>query len=149
MNDREKQIYRLGQLYGYICEKHRHLESTLHDRQTALFPFKGFTVAFLTAIKAKAIKPDDTYIMLRVDYIDPEFPQDKPSSLDEQGIFVLGKMQRTRNTKTLIDHTGLTQAEIAEKIGVKPLTVGRWYRGETPLPEATRFEIEQIILNKS
>lgn len=148
MNEREKQIYRLGQLYGYICEKHRHWESVVHDSQAAATPMKGFTVAFLTAVKAKAIKPDDMYIMLRVDTLDPEFPQDKISSLDEQGIFTLGKMQRKRTVKSLIDHTGLTQAEIAKIVGVTPLTVGRWYRAETPLPETARFKLEGILLDK-
>ena len=43
---------------------------------------------------------------------------------------------------------GMTQAALAERLGVKPLTISRWYRGETPLPERARFELEKIVLEK-
>jgi hypothetical protein len=31
---------------------------------------------------------------------------------------------------------------------VTRLTVGRWYRGEVPISEAARFEIENWLLDK-
>lgn len=110
---------------------------------------KGFTVALIAAIKSRAISPDDTYIAVRVDSIDPDFPQDKPLSLEEQGTWTLGRMQIKRDIKPLIDSTGLTQEQLAERLGVTRLTVGRWYRGEaSPKAQAT-FGIEEIILNNS
>ena len=149
MNERQKQIYRFGQLYGYICQKHGNWSGSAHDQYAMLFPMKGFTVAFIAAIKSRAISPDDTYITVRVDSIDPDFPQDKPLSLEEQGTWTLGRMQTRRDVKSLIDQTGLTQEQLAERLGVTRLTVGRWYRGEA-LPKAQAvFDIEEIVLSNS
>lgn len=149
MNERQKQIYRFGQLYGYICQKHGNWSGSAHDQYAMLFPFKGFTTAFMAAIKSRAISPDDTYIMVRVDSIDPDFPQDKPLSLEEQGTWTLGRMQYKRDIKSLIDQTGLTQEQLAEKLGVTRLTVGRWYRGEGSPKAQAVFDIEEIVLSDS
>lgn len=149
MTDKQKQIYRLGQLYGYICQKHGNWSGSAHDQYAMLFPMKGFTVAFIAAIRARAISPDDTYITVRVDSIDLDFPQDKPLSLEEQGTWTLGRMQIKRDVKPLIDSTGLTQEQLAEKLGVTRLTVGRWYRGEGSPKEKAIFNIEEIVLSNS
>ena len=148
MNDREKQIYRLGQVYGYICKKHGRWSSNAHDTGAARRPLQGVTVALFAAIHGESIRANDDYIALRLDSVSPDIGEIQCCSIDEQGIFTLGKMQIHRDVKTLIDRTGMTQAALAEKLGVKPLTVGRWYRGETPLPERARFELEEIALNK-
>lgn len=149
MTDRQKQIYRFGQLYGYICQKHGNWSGSAHDQYTMLFPMKGFTVAFIAAIKSRAISPDDTYITVRVDSIDPDFPQDKPLSLEEQGTWTLGRMQIRRDVKFLIDQTGLTQEQLAERLGVTRLTIGRWYRGEASPKAQAVFDIEEIVLSNS
>ena len=141
-------IYRLGQVYGYICEKHGHWSSPAHDQTTTLRPLVGVTAALMAALKAQVVALNDPYIEHRMASIDPEFGHE-PISLNDQGIFTLGKMQIHRDTKSLVEHTGMTQAEIAEKLGVKPLTVGRWYRGETPLPERARYELEEMVLTET
>ena len=148
MTEKNKQIYRLGQVYGYICQKHTRWSNIGHDTQAARTPLQGVTVALFAAIHAEAVNVNDDYIALRMDSVSPEIGDIECCSIDNQGIFTLGKMQINRDVKSLIDRTGMTQAEIAEKLGVKPLTVGRWYRGETPLPERARFDIENILLDK-
>lgn len=150
MTEKQKQIYRLGQVYGYICQKHPEWSSIGHDTQAARTPLQGVTVALFAAIHADAVKADDQYIEIRMDSISADIADIECTSIDEQGIFTLGKMQINRDAKALIDRTGMTQAQLAERLNVKPLTVGRWYRGETPLPERARFElesIESILLN--
>lgn len=149
MNEKQKQIYRLGQLYGYICKKHGNWSGAAHDQYAMLFPLKGFTIAFIAAMKSRTINLDDTYIMVRVNSIDPDFPQDKPLSLEEQGAWTLGRMQIHRDVKSLIDCTGLTQEQLAERLNVTRLTVGRWYRGEASPKEKAVFDIEGIILSNS
>lgn len=148
MTDRQKQIYRFGQLYGYICSKNRHWSGSAHDAYAVLFPFKGFTAAFMAAMKAHVIEPGDVYISTRIDSIDADFEQDKPLTIDEQGIWSLGRLQYKRDIESLIDSTGLTQAQLAERLGLTTLTVGRWYRGEVSPKEQARFEIEEIVLSK-
>ncbi len=149
MNERQKQIYRFGQMYGYICQKHGNWSGSAHDQYAMLFPFKGFTAAFMAAIRSRAISPDDTYIAVRVDSIDPDFPQDKTLSLEEQGTWKIGRMQIKRDVKSLIDQTGLTQEHLAERLGVTRLTIGRWYRGEASPKEKAVFDIEEIVLSNS
>ena len=148
MNDKQKQIYRLGQVYGYLCQKHPKWSSIGHDTQTARQPLQGVTVALFAAIHAGAVKADDQYIALRMDSVSADMADIECTSIDDQGVFTLGKMQIHREVKALIDMTGMTQAVLAEQLGVKPLTVSRWYRGETPLPERARFELEEIVLEK-
>ena len=148
MDDKQRQIYRLGQVYGYICRKHAEWSSIGHDTQIARQPLQGVTVALFAAIHAGAVKADDPYIALRMDSVSADMADIECTSIDEQGIFTLGKMQIRRDAKTLIDMTGMTQAALAERLGVKPLTISRWYRGETPLPERARIELEKIVLEK-
>lgn len=147
MTEKQRQIYRLGQVYGHICEKHGHWSSPAHDQTATLRPLVGVTAALMAALKAQAVALNDPYIEPRMASIDPEFGHE-PINLNDQGVFTLGKMQIHRTPKALIDMTGMTQAVLAEQLGVKPLTVSRWYRGETPLPERARFELEEIILQK-
>lgn len=147
MTDKQKQIYRFGQMYGYICSKNTRWSGSAHDSYAARFPFKGFTAAYMAAVKAHVIEPSDTYIMCRMDCIDPEFDQDKSLTLVEQGVWSLGRLRYKRDIKTLIDHTGMTQAQLADKLGVTALTVGRWYRGEVPPKEQVRYAIEEIVLD--
>lgn len=150
MTEKQKQIYRLGQVYGYICEKHGHWAGNAHDTQAALHPLQGVTIALFATLKmdeGARLKADDKYIVYRMDTIKPEIGE-ITCSLDEQGIFTLGKMQIHRTVKNLIEMTGLTQAQLAERIGVTALTVGRWYRGDVPISERGRFQIEDIILDK-
>lgn len=148
MTERQKQIYRLGQTYGYICQKHECWSNIAHDTQAAAQPLIGVTLALMAAFRAQALKADDSYLVYRLGDIDADFDSDR-LSLDDQSFFVLGKMQIKRDAKTLIDQTGLTQSELAEKLEVKALTVGRWYRGEVPLPQKARYKIEDILLSKS
>lgn len=148
MTDKQKMIYRLGQVYGYICSKHSEWSSIGHDAQAARQPLQGVTVALFAAIHAGIVKADDPYIALRMDSVDADIGDIDCCGIDDQGVFTLGKMQSKRDVKTLIDMTGMTQTVLASKVGVKPLTVSRWYRGETPLPEKARFEIENIVLEK-
>ena len=148
MTEKQKQIYRLGQVYGYICEKHKHWSNIAHDTQAAAKPLLGVTIALMAALKAQALSLDDNYIVLRMSSIDEDFDNNSVISLDDQGIFTLGKMQIKKNAKMLIDQTGMTQKGIADKLGVTQLTVGRWYRSESPLPQKARYEIEDIILSK-
>lgn len=147
MTEKQKQIYRLGQLYGYICQKHGSWSCPAHDQYAMLFPLKGFAAALMAVIKAKAMNLDDEYISIRAASIDPDFPQDKPLSLEEQGVWTLGRMQIHRDVKSLIDHTGLTQEQLAERLGVTRLTVGRWYRGEASPKAQAIFNIEEIVLS--
>lgn len=148
MTEMQKQIYRLGQVYGYICQKHDRWSSIAHDTQAARQPLQGVTVALFAAVAEGAVKADDDYVVIRMDSVSAEMADIDCCSIDEQGVFTLGKMQINRDVKTLIDMTGMTQAALADKLGVKPLTVSRWYRGETPLPEKARFRIETIFLEK-
>ena len=147
MTDKQKQIYRLGQIYGYICSKHPDWSSIAHDTQAARTPLQGVTVALFAAQHAEKIKPDAEYISLRMDCVDP-YIGDTPCDMESQSAFMMGKMQFARSAEKLIDLTGLTQQAIADKLGVMRLTVGRWYRGETPIAEWARYQIEDWLLNK-
>lgn len=133
------QIYILGQIYGYICHAHPHW-SGVHNAYTK--PMTACTIAYMTAIKAGKVKPDDEYISARFNEIDPEL--EIPNTNELQSVFTLGTLQYNRDIQRVISATGLTQEEIANKIGVTRLTVGRWYRGDVKCPADKRFEIELL-----
>lgn len=147
MTDKQKMIYRLGQVYGYICSKHPAWSNIGHDTQAARTPLSGVTVALFAAQHAEKLRPDNDYISLRMDCIDP-YVSDTPCDMETQSAFMMGKMQFARSAEKLIDLTGLTQQAIADKLGVTRLTVGRWYRGEVPISEIARFKIEDWLLDK-
>lgn len=146
MTDKQKQIYRLGQIYGYICQKYPEWISTEHDRQAEKTPLQSVTVALFAAQHAEKIKHDDIYIALRMNFIDP-YIGDIPCDAETQSAFAKGKTQFYPDARALIGLTGLTQTQIADKLGVTRLTVGRWYRRETPLPEWARYQLENLLLN--
>ena len=123
-----KQAYILGQIYGYICSKNPNW-SGVHNAYTAM--------------KAGVIKPNDPYISARFAEIDPETAI--PNTPQVQSEFTRGQLNFRRDVRRLIEKTGMTQELLAKKLGVKPLTVGRWYRGESNCPEDKKFEIEMMI----
>lgn len=133
------QTYILGQIYGYICHAHPHW-SGVHNAYTK--PMQAAVIAYMTAIKAGKVKPDDEYISARFNEIDPELEIENTNEL--QGVFTLGTLQYNRDIQRVISATGLTQEEIANKIGVTRLTVGRWYRGDVKCPADKQFEIELL-----
>ena len=146
MTDKQKQIYRLGQIYRYICQKYPEWSSAAHDTQAARTPLQSVTVALFAAQHAEKIKHDDIYIVLRMNFVDP-YIGDIPCDTETQSAFIMGKTHYFRDAKALITLTGLTQAQIADKLGVTRLTVGRWYRRETPLPEWARYQLENLLLD--
>lgn len=133
------QVYILGQIYGYICHAHPHW-SGVHNAYTK--PMQAAVIAYMTAIKAGKVKPDDEYISSRFNEIDPELEIENTQKL--QGVFSLGQLQHSRDIQRVISATGLTQEDIANKIGVTRLTVGRWYRGDVKCPADKQFEIELL-----
>lgn len=147
MNEKHKMIYRLGQVYGYICSKHAKWASMGHDTQAARQPLQGVTVALFAAIHAGAVKADDEYIALRMDSVSADIADIQCCTIDEQGIFALGKMQIKRDPKKLIGSAGMTQQALAEKLSVSRETVSRWSSGALPLSETARFKIEKILLD--
>lgn len=147
MNDMQKQIYRLGQVYGYICEKHGRWSSIGHDTQTARQPLQGVTVALFAAIHAGAVKADDQYITLRMDSVSAELADIECTSIEEQGVFALGRMQINRPIKKLIGGSGMTQQALGDKLGVSRETVSRWASGAMQCPEWARFKLEEIVLD--
>lgn len=140
-------IYRLGQVYGYICEKHPEWSNMGHDTQAARQPLQGVTVALFAATHAGAVKADDDYIALRMDSVSADMADIQCCDMDGQGIFALGKMQFARTPKKLIGGSTMTQQALAGKLGVSRETVSRWSSGAMPLPEWARFKIEDIILD--
>lgn len=146
MTDKQKQFYRLGQIYRYICQKYPEWISAEHDRQAEKTPLQSVTVALFAAQHAEKIKHDDIYIALRMNFVDP-YIGDIPCDTETQSAFIMGKTHYFRDAKNLITLTGLTQTQIADKLGVTRLTVGRWYRRETPLPEWARYKIENLLLD--
>lgn len=147
MIELQKQIYRLGQVYGYICKKHSCWSSITHDTQAARQPLQGVTVALFAATHAGAIKADDQYIVLRMSSVSAALADIECCSIDDQGIFTLGKMQINRDAKTLIDMTGMTQQQIADVLGVRRETVSVW-KSSGKMPQTARYELEEIVLNK-
>lgn len=133
------QTYILGQIYGYICHKHPHWSGVWNGY---INPLNTCTIAYMTAIKAKVIKPDDEYISVRYAEVDSEYKQ--PADTELQAVFTLGTMQYARDIQRVIASTGMTHQQIADKLGVKVLTVGRWFRGETKCPADKQFEIELL-----
>lgn len=133
----DHQTYILGQIYGYICHAHPHW-SGVNNAYTK--PMTACTIAYMTAIKAGKVRPDDEYISSRFTEIDPEL--EIPNTQELQGVFALGQMQYNRDIQRVISATGMTQEQIADKIGVKRLTVSRWFRGECKCPPDKQFEIE-------
>ena len=133
------QTYILGQIYGYICHAHPQW-SGVWDAHTK--PMQAAVIAYMTAIKAGKVKPDDEFISSRLNEIDPEL--EIPNTQELQGVFTLGTLQYNRDIQRVISATGLTQEEIAKKIGVTRLTVGRWYRGDVKCPADKQFDIELL-----
>ena len=122
------QTYILGQIYGYICHAHPHW-SGVHNAYTK--PMTACTIAYMTAIKAGKVRPDDEYILSRLNEIDPEL--EIPNTQELQAVFTLGQMQYDRDVSRVIATTSLTR-----------LTVGRWYRGDVKCPADKQFEIELL-----
>lgn len=137
------QTYILGQIYGYICHAHPNW-SGVYNAYTK--PMTACTIAYMTAMKAGKVKPDDVFISSRFNEIDPEL--EIPNTQELQGVFTLGQMQYNRDIQHVISATGLTQEDIAKKIGVTRLTVGRWYRGDVKCPPDKQFEIELLAWQK-
>ena len=147
MSERQKMIYRLGQVYGYICSKHTEWSSMGHDTQAARQPLQGVTVALFAAIHAGAVKADDEYIALRMDSVSADIADIQCCTIDEQGVFALGKMQVNRTPKKMIGSADMTQQALADKMGVSRETVSRWSSGALPLSKTARFKIEEILLD--
>ena len=138
------QVYILGQIYGYICHAHTQW-SGVHNAYTK--PMQAAVIAYMTAIKAGMVKPDDEYLSPRFNEIDPDLEIENTNEL--QGVFTLGTLQYNRDIQRVISATGLTQEEIAGKIGVTRLTVGRWFRGDVKCPADKQFEIELLAWQES
>ena len=134
------QIYILGQIYGYITAVNPDWKFG-GAMYPLIYPLNACTQALLGAIKARKIKVDDSYIMCRMAAIDAEFEQ-PVHNVELQGSFTVGQHQIHRDIQRVISSTGLTQEVIADTIGVKRLTVGRWFRGEVKCPEDKKFEVE-------
>ena len=134
------QIYILGQVYGYIVAANPewNFGGAMYP---LIYPLNACTQALFGAIKNRKIKVDDPYIMARMAAIDAEFEQ-PVHNVELQGAFTIGQHQIHRDIQRVISATGLTQQDIADKLGVKLLTVGRWFRGETKCPADKQFEIE-------
>ena len=149
MTNRQKQFYRLGQVYGYICKAYPEWDTPEHRTAAMLQPFQYTLVAIFAAIQASKIRADDKYIHPRMWSVSPELmttPQ--PSDFVDMKQFANGEINYGALTPAaLIKSTGLTQQQIGERLGVNGLTVSRWYRSVTPLPEWARYEIEEIILD--
>lgn len=142
-------FYRLGQVYGYICEAYPEWDTPEHRTAAMLQPLQYTLVAIFAAIQASKIRAHDRYIEPRMRSVSPELvttPQ--PSDFVDMNQFANGETSYGTHAHTaLIKSTGLTQQQIGERLGVNGLTVSRWYRGVTPLPEWARYEIEEIILD--
>ena len=134
------QTYILGQIYGYITAAYPDWRFG-GPTYPLIHPLNACTQALLGAIKARKIKVDDPYIMVRMAAIDAEYEQPVHNA-ELQGVFTVGQYQIHRDIQRVIAATGLTQQDIADKLGVKLLTVGRWFRGETKCPADKQFEIE-------
>lgn len=149
MTNRQKQFYRLGQVYGYICKTYPEWDTPEHRKAAMLQPLQYTLIAVFAAVKASKIRSDDKYIYPRMWSVSPELmttPQ--PSDFVDMRQFANGEINYGAHTHAaLIKSTGLTQQQIGERLGVNGLTVSRWYRGVTPLPEWARYEIEEIILD--
>lgn len=149
MMNRQKQFYRLGQVYGYICEAYPEWDTPEHRTAAMLQPLQYTLIAIFAAVKASKIRSDDKYIYPRMWSVSPELmttPQ--PSDFVDMKQFANGEINYGALTPAaLIKSTGLTQQQIGERLWVNGLTVSRWYRSVTPLPEWARYELEEIILD--
>ncbi len=153
--DTKKQIYLLGQIYAALCDSMKISDPNAFGRATRI-PMREITPLLIKfKSKLKPVKDDktlDLYLTLRFDMIDNDNEvifggQVLPVEL--QGTFIIGYNQydSRKDVKRLIAHTGLTQEQVAEKIGVKGNTVSRWCTGESKISEENRFKIEQIIMD--
>lgn len=149
MTNKQKQFYRLGQVYGYICKTYPEWDTPEHRKAAMLQPLQYTLIAVFAAVKASKIHINDKYIHLRMWSVSPEIMM-TPQSSDfvDMKQFANGEINYGALTHAaLIKSTGLTQQQIGERLRVNGLTVSRWYRGITPLPEWARYEIEEIILD--
>ena len=51
--------------------------------------------------------------------------------------------------KNTCKELGITQKELAEKIGVSPISISRWSRGENEIPKNILLLFETLIENKN
>jgi len=153
--DTKKQIYFLGQIYAALCDAMKISDPNAFER-AARIPMREITpllIKFKSNLKpVKDVKTLDVYLTLRMDMIDSDNElifggQVLPVEL--QGTFIIGYNQydSRKDVKKLIAHTGLTQEQVAEKLGVASNTVSRWCTGESKVSEENRFKIEQIIMD--
>lgn len=138
----KQQTYILGQVYGYIkaVNPDWNFGGALYPLS---YPLNAVTQALLAAVRNRKIKLDDPYISSRMACIEPTYEQ-PVHDVDLQGTFTVGQHHINRDIQRVIASTGMTQEQIAERLGVKPLTVGRWFRGEVKCPADKQFEIELL-----
>lgn len=145
----KRNLYLLGQIYGYLSNLLPDYNNPNRLQYAYVYPANAVTRLYHECHRAgKLTKQAEDYISERLSDISPEIDEIQPINTTYlYGSFTVGKYHASRTIKTVIDISGFTQEEIAEKIGVTLRTVGRWYRGETPIREKERYKIEKLLDN--
>lgn len=148
MENLKKQVYVLGEIYGRLSQINKDYYTPQKHSFAMMYPLKGVSQALFSIFKNnKMDEKNDEYVKLRMDEVSEEFTKEA-ISIELQGIFELGfyagKYKPT--VRDLIAKTKLTQQEIADKIDVSKMTIGRWVRDETQPSEEKYFEIEKLAI---
>lgn len=152
----DRQIYYLGQIYAALCDQleisdpEKYMMALQHPIFEIIKMYLEFVSGHQTAKNPKYLVE---YLSLRFRKLDSnnEFVTgEKILPIDLQATFILAYKQYQVRTdaKTLVSRTGLTQEQLAAKIGVQSNTVSRWCTGERKLSEENRFKIEQLSLEQ-
>lgn len=147
------QIYILGQIYGKLCGLDKNLATPEGFGRACKRPMREITAMIMKLRQSRKLTAEvDEYIGLRFDDIDSENEEimgDSVLPIELQGTFQIGYFhaQKQKNQKELIKKTGLSQQEIAGKLGVAANTVSRWTLEQSKISEKTRYELEKLSLD--
>ena len=144
-----KNLYLLGQIYGYLSNLLPDYNNPNRLQYAYVYPANAVTRIYHECSRAgKLTKQAEDYISERLNDVLPEIDEIQPiNTTDLYGSFIIGTYHAKRSIKAVIDCTGMTQQEIADKIGVNRNTVRRWYSGENAISEKYRYEIEKLLGN--
>ncbi len=147
MKKLEFYIYLFGQMYARLADKRKYLkweeQSTLSSASRR--PFSIFTKMYAEHIH-DITKEDEEYIRVRMNDVPIEIYDSEPIAFNYQPMFTFGRYKANQSVKQLIDSCGLTQQEIADRLGVNRMTINRWYN-TGKCSETMKYELEKLSIN--
>lgn len=123
------EFYNLGCIYGKLCTILPKWDTLNNLSNATRLPIVYVGRLVLQAHKDHLVTPEiEDFLADKYQEVSTET---EIANATQQGEFILGYYQGKTivDVKTLVDKSGLTQQEIADKLGVTRLTINRWYNG--------------------